>query len=65
HGQNAPRIWPVIMSFSKVPKAIIGVSSNNKYITLYLYRDGRVAVAHIFHQTQDYARLVLAGGQAG
>ena len=30
----------------------------NRYIALYTYRDGMIIVAHIFHQTQDYARLV-------
>lgn len=30
----------------------------NSYIALYFYRDGAVFVAHIFHQRQDYARLV-------
>ena len=29
-----------------------------RYIVLYKVSDGRVVVAHIFHQTQDYARLV-------
>ena len=30
----------------------------NRYIALYTYRDNVIIVAHIFHQTQDYARLV-------
>jgi len=30
----------------------------NKYLALYTYRDDKIIVAHIFHQTQDYARLV-------
>ena len=30
----------------------------NNYIALYRLEDARVVVHHIFHQTQDYARLV-------
>lgn len=30
----------------------------NRYIALYTYRDKQVVIAHIFHQTQDYSRLV-------
>jgi len=30
----------------------------NRYIALYTYRDNTIIVAHIFHQTQDYTRLV-------
>ncbi len=29
-----------------------------RYIALYAHRDGMVAVAHIFHSLQDYARYV-------
>jgi len=29
-----------------------------RYVALYAVRDGRVVIAHIFHQTQDYARYV-------
>lgn len=32
----------------------------NKYVALYFYRDEQVAIAHIFHQTQDYGRIVLS-----
>lgn len=28
------------------------------YVALYAFRDNAVVVAHIFHQTQDYAHLV-------
>lgn len=59
---------PHLHALSRMPElAVLGYRPFlvNKYITLYLYRDGQVVVAHIFHQTQDYARLVLAGGQAG
>ena len=30
----------------------------NGYIALYRFDGEKVVVAHIFHQTQDYARLV-------
>jgi len=30
----------------------------NRYIALYSFRNNVIIVAHIFHQTQDYARLV-------
>ena len=29
-----------------------------RYVVLYAHRDNQIAVAHIFHQTQDYARYV-------
>lgn len=30
------------------------------YIVLYLKEDGYIIIAHIFHQSQDYARIVLS-----
>ena len=31
----------------------------NTYVMLYCYEGDAVVVAHVFHQSQDYARLVL------
>lgn len=31
----------------------------NSYVMLYYYTDDEVVVAHIFHQSRDYARLVI------
>lgn len=28
------------------------------YLTLYYYEEASVVIAHVFHQSQDYARLV-------
>ena len=30
----------------------------NTYVTLYRFDGEKVVVAHIFHQTQDYAHLI-------
>lgn len=30
----------------------------NSYIMLYYFEDDAVVIAHVFHQRQDYARLV-------
>lgn len=30
----------------------------NSYIMLYYFKDDAVVIAHVFHQRQDYARLV-------
>jgi plasmid stabilization system protein ParE len=30
----------------------------NKYLILYVYQDNKIIIAHIFHQSQDYAKLV-------
>lgn len=32
----------------------------NRYIALYFFRDNLVTVAHIFHQTQDYASIAVS-----
>ncbi len=32
----------------------------NNYVALYFFRDEMVFVAHVFHQLQDYARLVIS-----
>lgn len=32
--------------------------SFGSYVCLYIYRDDCIYVAHIFHQRQDYARLI-------
>lgn len=31
----------------------------NSYVMLYYYEGDKVVVAHVFHQSQDYARLVV------
>lgn len=31
----------------------------NSYVMLYYYEDDFVVIAHIFHQSQDYARFVI------
>lgn len=54
---------PLLHALSRMPElAALGYRPLlvNKYIVLYFYRDGLAVVAHIFHQTQDYGRLVLA-----
>lgn len=33
----------------------------NSYIMLYYYEGGFVVIAHLFHQSQDYAKLVIEG----
>ena len=30
----------------------------NSYVLLYFYEDDEIVIAHVFHQRQDYARLV-------
>lgn len=30
----------------------------NKYALLYFYEDNDIVIAHVFHQRQDYARIV-------
>ena len=32
----------------------------NSYVMLYYREDDEIVVAHIFHQSQDYARLVVS-----
>jgi len=54
-------VQPEIFPFSQHPHlAKLGYRKLliNRYIALYTYRDNVLIVAHIFHQTQDYARLV-------
>lgn len=46
---------------SRIPEvAALGYRSAimGRYVVLYSFREGRVLVAHIFHQRRDYARLV-------
>ena len=31
------------------------------YVALYFIEDGSVVIAHLFHQSQDYANIVLDG----
>lgn len=52
---------PELFGLSRMPElAALGCRSffAKNYIVLYFCRDGQVFVAHIFHQRQDYARLV-------
>ncbi len=52
---------PEIFALSRVPElAARGYRTAlaNNYIMLYKVHEGMVVVAHVFHQTQDYARLV-------
>ncbi|MGO5317115.1 type II toxin-antitoxin system RelE/ParE family toxin [Paraeggerthella hongkongensis] len=54
---------PLLHALSRMPElASLGYRSFfvNKYIVLYAFRDDRVVVAHVLHQTQDYARLVMS-----
>lgn len=53
---------PLLHALSRMPElASLGYRPFlvNRYITLYFYRDDLVVVAHIFHQTQDYGKIVL------
>lgn len=52
---------PKIFALSKIENlSVLGYRSFfvKKYVVQYFYRDQTVFIAHIFHQTQDYARLV-------
>lgn len=52
---------PEIRALSHMPElASLGYRSMpvNKYIALYRFDGEKIVVAHIFHQTQDYAHLV-------
>lgn len=52
---------PELYRLSRLPElAALGYRTMlvNKYIALYSFRQETVIVAHIFHQKQDYARLV-------
>ena len=52
---------PCIHALSRLPElAARGYRSMlvNSYIALYKVEDDVVVVAHIFHQSQDYARLI-------
>lgn len=52
---------PPLFALSRIPElAALGYRSAlvGSYVLLYFYRDDIVFVAHIFHQRQDYARLV-------
>ncbi len=53
---------PGMYALSRMPElAALGyhVALVNSYVVLYFFRDDTVFVAHIFHQRQDYARLVV------
>lgn len=52
---------PELFALSRLPElAARGYRTAhiNNYIMLYKVQDDLVIIAHIFHQTQDYARLV-------
>lgn len=52
---------PPLFALSRIPElAALGYRAAlvGSYIMLYLYRDEVIYIAHIFHQRQDYARLV-------
>ncbi|MDO5358809.1 MAG: type II toxin-antitoxin system RelE/ParE family toxin [Slackia faecicanis] len=52
---------PSLHAFSRLPEiAALGYRSAvvGRYVALYFERNGRVYVAHVFHQRRDYARLV-------
>lgn len=54
---------PLLHALSRMPElASLGYRPLlvNKYVALYFYRDEQVVVAHIFHQKQDYGRIVLS-----
>ena len=37
----------------------------NTYVMLYYYEGDDVVIAHVFHQSQDYASLVIPRGNGG
>ena len=52
---------PLLFSLSRMPDlAALGYRTFlvKSYVVLFFYRDDCVYVAHVFHQRQDYARLV-------
>ena len=52
---------PRIFAVSKMPELAAKeyrVTFINAYIMLYTVRDNGIFITHIFHQRQDYARLV-------
>ncbi len=61
HQLDLVREMPEIHALSRVPElATLGFRPMliNNYIALYRFDGEKVIVAHIFHQTQDYARFV-------
>lgn len=52
---------PEIFALSKIENlSLLGYRTFfvKKYVVLYFYREHTIFIAHIFHQMQDYARLV-------
>lgn len=52
---------PMLCGLSRMPElAVLGyrVLFVKNYVVLYYFRDDCVYIAHVFHQRQDYARLV-------
>lgn len=61
HRLNLVCDMPEMYGLSRVPElAAMGYRPMpvNRYVILYRFDGEKVIVAHIFHQTQDYARLV-------
>ncbi|MCL2808001.1 MAG: type II toxin-antitoxin system RelE/ParE family toxin [Coriobacteriia bacterium] len=52
-----PEVFP-LSQYSHLAKLGYRKLLINKYIALYTYRNNMIIVGHIFHQTQDYARMV-------
>ena len=53
--------FPTMHAVSRMPElAKLGyrVMLAGSYVVLYTFEDGTVFIAHVFHQRQDYARLV-------
>ena len=53
---------PCMHALSRMPElAALGYRPFfvNSYVALYTVRENVVVVAHVFHQSQDYARLAL------
>lgn len=53
---------PELFALSRIRElALLGyrAATVGSYLMLYVVSDGKVIIAHVFHQAQDYARLVL------
>ena len=52
-----PELYPV-SRLDELARLGFRVMSVMKYLVLYVPRDGKIVVSHVFHGTRDYARLV-------
>lgn len=52
-----PEMYPAVRE-SRLKRLGYRKAALKKYIALYRVQDEDVLVAHVFHQSQDYARLV-------